>query len=91
MEMQLRQANPGYFNETRFCEAWRIGYLPDEEYERLTAVFRANKEDRPIDGENLLMYIYIWGVEEGNYYPCVVQLDVSMMGTLAYLTQGRDS
>ncbi|MCI9095535.1 MAG: hypothetical protein HFI95_04880 [Lachnospiraceae bacterium] len=91
MEMQLRQANPGYFNETHFCEAWRIGNLPDEEYERLTAVFRANEEDRPIDGENLLMYIYIWGVEEGDSYPCVVQLDVSMMGTLAYLTQGRDS
>ena len=91
MEMQLRQANPGYFNETHFCEAWRIGNLPDEEYERLTAVFRANEEDRPIDGENLLMYIYIWGVEEGDSYPCVVQLDVSMMGMLAYLTQGRDS
>lgn len=86
MEMQLRQANPGYFNETHFCEAWRIGNLPKEEYERLTAVFRANKEGRPIDEENLLMCIYLWGVEEGDSYPCVVQLDVSMMGTLACLT-----
>ena len=65
--------------------------MPDEEYERLTAALRAHTEASPIDGDNLLMYIYIWGVEEGDSYPCVVQLDVSMMGTLAYLTQGRDS
>lgn len=87
MEMQLRQGNPGYFRESHFCDNWRVGNLLDSEYERLVAVFRANQEGRPIDEEKLLMYIYIWGVEEGDSYPCVVQLDVSMAGALAYLPE----
>lgn len=85
MEAQLRQGVPGYFNETHFCEDWRLSGLPREEYDRLAAVFRANKPDRPIDGEDLLMYVNIWGVENQEPCPCVVQLDVSMLGKLIYL------
>ena len=85
MELSLREGIPNYFNETHFCENWRIGDLPEAEYERLIEIHRLNREWKPIDEESLLMCIYVWGVEDGDSYPCVVQFDVSMEGVLAYL------
>lgn len=84
MEAQLQQGVPSYFNEVHFCEDWRVGNLPEEEYRELAERCEINR-GRKLGEDDLLMSVYLWGVEEGEAYPCVVQLDVSMMGALAYL------
>ena len=86
MEAQLKAGVPDYFNEAHFCEAWKIGTLPQEEYDRLVQTYQASLvPGRPIDESRSLLWIYVWGVAADDTYPCVVQLDASQEGVMSYL------
>lgn len=86
MEFQLKQANPDYFNEAHFCESWKIGNLPQKEYDRLVQVYRQSlTPSRPIDENRSLMWICFRGVATDSTYTCTVQLDASQGGVMSCL------
>ena len=86
MEAQLKEGVPDYFNEAHFCEGWKIGTLPQEEYDRLVQTYQASLvPSRPIGENRSLLWIYVWGVAADDTYPCVVQLDASQEGVMSYL------
>lgn len=74
MEMQLKEANPDYFYQYHFCEAWRAGTLPEDTFSRLQQVQKTIPDsiNVPIEKDAPLMYVNFSGVD-GN--PCTIMLD----------------
>lgn len=79
MELSLKEANADYFNEWHFCDEWRVGNLSDEEYRQLKEFYNRNREGMQLDAGDPLVGMVISGVEEGEVYTCMVQLNAMVL------------
>lgn len=87
MELDLKKANPNYFNETYWCDAWKAETLTEEAYNKMNDAYRSVADDEfpLLNGETLLMDVNISGIQSEDLYPCKVQLYANKMCLLENL------
>lgn len=81
MERDLKKANPDYFNEAYWCDAWTLQTLTDEEFNKITDAYSAMTEDSyaSLKKDALLMDINISGTQSEDRYSCIIRLYGSKM------------
>lgn len=76
LEGDLKKANPDYFNEAYWCDAWALETLTDEEFDRMADAYSAMTEDgdASLKKDALLMDVNISGIQSEDRYSCVIRL-----------------
>ena len=76
LEGDLKKANPDYFNEAYWCDAWALETLTDEEFDRMADAYSAMTEDSyaSLKKDALLMDVNISGIQSEDRYSCVIRL-----------------
>ena len=76
LEGDLKKANPDYFNEAYWCDAWALETLTDEEFDRMADAYSAMTEDgdASLKKDALLMDVNISGIQLEDRYSCVIRL-----------------
>ncbi|MDE6921160.1 MAG: hypothetical protein K2P89_14850 [Lachnospiraceae bacterium] len=76
LEGDLKKANPDYFNEAYWCDAWALETLTDEEFDRMADAYSAMTEDgdASLKKDTLLMDVNISGIQSEDRYSCVIRL-----------------
>ena len=79
METQLKDANPGYFNQYHFREEWRAGNLPEKSFNRLSQVKEtAERMGVLVEKDTPLMYMNFW---ETDGSPCTIHINASVLAS----------
>ncbi len=76
MERDLKKANPDYFNEAYWCDAWKMETLTEEEFDLMTKSYNAvtGDEGATLKQETLLMDVTVSGIQSEETYRCKVEL-----------------
>lgn len=76
MEFDLKKGNPDYFNETHWCDAWKMETLTEKEYDLMAESYDAITGGKyaALKGDTLLMDVNISGILSEEKYSCTVWL-----------------